>query len=288
MTRFPPPARALLLGMPLFFALPLSGAAGEADEIVRRSLAVNGGQDLLSRIEFTLEDAGGARKEIRLIMAFKHYPRNGDIDDKVIMFQELPPDRRNVSFLGWLYDPASGRKDDMWLYLPQLRTVRKLSHDHMHHADGRKGEDVFDLSGLQRFELEPRPVGLDTHRLQGSEPVDGHPAYRILSTPRDPATSPYGGILRWIDEEHYLPLQLEYFDATGHPVKRQTIHWQHIGDAWLWREVEAVDLRSGRRTLLRQYDIKVNRGLSDKLFTKRLMRRGPSTLEAMFRQDDSR
>lgn len=66
---------------------------------------------------------------------------------------------------------------------------------------------------------------------------------------------------------------LEHLDAGLHVVKRQAVRRQPHSDA----------LRNGARTLLRQYDVKVNSGLSDNLFTKRFMKRGSRALQALLR-----
>ncbi len=268
----------------LLIILPgvVPAAPENGEDIIHRSLSVDGGQDLLSHVTFFIDNGQGERKKFVLAMAYKHYEQGpGGLRARVIMFNQYPPDTRNVSFMAWLYREDSGRKDDMWLYLPQLRTVRRLSHDHRHHDMKKKGEDDFDLSELQRFELQPRAAELDTHRLLGMERLGDTETYKVASTPRDPATSPYARIVRWISRDHYLPLQMEYFDHDGRLVKQQTIRWAQVDGAWVWREVEAVNRLSGGHTLLRQSEVKVNTGLADNLFTKRIMKRGPATLARM-------
>ncbi len=268
-----------LLGLSL---LPtVSTAAPGAEEIIRRSQALDSGEDLFSRLTFTIETGKGEQKKFTLLMAYKNYAGKKGLQSKVIMFNQYPPDTRDVSFMAWLYAPERHKKDDMWLYLPQLRTVRKLSHHHdQQHHHKQENEDEFSLSELQRFELQPRDIALDRHELAAVETLDGQETYKVVSTPLDPASSRYASIVRWITRDEYLPVRIEYLDQGGRPVKRQTIRWTRIGDAWLWDEVNAVNLQSGNRTQLRQTDIKVNRGLADNIFTKRFMKRGAGTLLA--------
>ncbi|MFQ5486863.1 MAG: outer membrane lipoprotein-sorting protein [Gammaproteobacteria bacterium] len=268
-----------LLGLLLLPTVVYAAAPG-ADEIIRRSQTLDSGKDLFSRLTFTIETRDGEHKKFTLLMAYKNYAGEKGVQSKVIMFNQYPPDTRDVSFMAWLYTPALQKKDDMWLYLPQLRTVRKLSHHHDPHHHKKDNEDEFSLSELQRFELQPRDITLDRHKLAALETLDGRETYKVVSTPIDPASSRYASMVRWITSDDYLPVRIDYLDQSGRTVKRQTIAWTRIGDAWLWEEVSAVNLQTGNRTQLRQSDIKVNRGLPDNVFTKRFMKRGAGTLLA--------
>ncbi len=271
----------------LLLATFLPAASGNAapltvDEIMERAMAPRGGKDMLARLDFLIE-AGTERKRFVLLMAYKREGGKPGAGARLIMFNDFPPHARDVSFLARLHPPASGKKDEMWLYLPQLRSIRKLSHRHEHGHHPEKNEDDFALSVLQRFELQPRDPGLDKHVLLEETELDGQPVYRIASTPRDARTSPYARIVFWITHDDHLPVRLDYLDAGRQVVKRQTLRWQRRGDAWVWQEVEATDLLTGHRTRLRLRDVKVNTGLSDNLFSKRFMRRGAGALQARLR-----
>ena len=237
-------------------------------------------QDLMARLTFTVQAAAGETRRFVQLMAYKHYGGRGGLAAKVLMFTLFPPDRRDISFLGWLYDPGAGRRaDDMWLYLPQLRAIRKLGHRHEPHHKAKDSEDEFSLSELQRFELQPRPAAPDRHQDLGRDRLNGVPVIKILSTPREPDSTPYAAMRRWLDAGNHLPLRIEYLDGGGRTVKRVDFDWQQARGHWLWREVTAVNLRTGARTRLQQEIIKVDGGLPDKLFTKRYMRRGAAALE---------
>jgi hypothetical protein len=184
-----------------------------------------------------------------------------------------------VGFLGWLYAPGAGKQDDMWLYLPELRTVRKMGgmHDRHHHHDD-DGDETYKNSQLDREELSPRPPQLDHHRLLGMDTVEGLACYRVEGQPIDSRTSAYGRRITWVTQDHYLPVRIEYYDQDNRLAKRQSIAWQHRGDAWFWDEVNAVNIQNGRRTRLVQTDVKINSDLPDNLFTKRILAQGANSL----------
>lgn len=272
-----------LLILHLFLTSITVAAAEEptALQIMEKSYQVHAGDDMVSRLTFTIKD-GGTEKKLGLLMAYKTYDGKKGLHSKIIMFNEFPPDKRDIGFLAWIYAPQKNRKDDMWLYLPELRTVRKLTHQHNaggHGHHDKDTDDEFSLSELKRFELQPRNPQLDQYELQGTERVGAQTVYRILSTPKDMESSPYGKIIYQITTDHFLPVHITYFDHKGATVKRQTIEWLSVEDAWIWKKVSAINPGNGHETILEQDGIKLNTGLSDNIFTKRFLKLGARTLK---------
>jgi hypothetical protein len=264
------------------------GTAMGADTIMQRAYELYGGDDAFSRLYFHFEFDQGRTSTVSLVMGFKRDAADGAADYRVIMFNESPPDRKDTGFLGIFYRPDAGREDEMWLYLPELRSTRRLTHahpqrdhDHGHIGHLRHGadSDEFSISELDHEELMPRWPGLDRHRLLGVEDHEGQPAYRIESTPRDPASSAYGKRVQWIDREDALLVRIEYHDPAGRLVKTQTQSWRRHGEAWVWERVVAVNHASGNRTVLEQADVLVNLGLPDELFSRRVLGRGAKSFE---------
>jgi len=256
------------------------GGELSADEIVARSYAVDSGDDMSGELEFTFQGQGEPTTRTVLFMAYKNYHGDDDVDSKLVMFTEFPPDKRDVAFLAWFYPAASGRQHDMWLYLPELRTVRKMGgmHDHSHHHDD-DGDETYRNSELDHEELAPRPPRLDHHRLVGTDSVEGVMCYMVESVPIDPKTSAYARRVTWITQDRYLPVRIEYYAKDdGVLVKEQHLSWRQIGHSWLWDEVSAINLRNGRHTRLVQSNVKINSGLPDNLFTKRILKQGLNAL----------
>lgn len=252
----------------------VSGAAPPAEEIVKRSYEIYSGDDFVSRLSFTLEYDDNKSNRLTMLMAYKRYGGEDDLDSKVIMFNEFPPDKKDIGFLAWIYYPDAGREDDMWLYLPELRQVRKLTHKHDEHSHEDTSSDAFSVSELNREELTPRPPGIDRHRLLGEDTIDGRAVYKIESIPRDPASSTYGKLVQWITRDTMLPVRIDYYDDAVTLLKTQTIEWLKQDDAWVWDRVVAVNRANGNRTILDQSEIQINIGLPDYLFTKRILKQG--------------
>lgn len=251
-----------------------ASAAPPPGTIVTRSYENYSGDDLISRVTFTLEYDDGKTRRMTVVMAYKRYERHKDLASKVIMFNEYPPDKKDIAFLAWIYRSDSRKEDDMWLYLPELRQVRKLTHKHEAHSHEDTSSDAFSVSELNREELTPRRPDLDHHRLLGEDSIDGDMAYRVESVPKEPGTSTYGKLIQWIAQDTFLPVRIDYYDKAGTLLKTQTIEWLKRGEAWVWDRVTAVNRVNGNRTVLDQSDIQINMGLPDYLFSKRVMKQG--------------
>jgi hypothetical protein len=267
-------------------AAPVPATAAEetdAARIMQRAFEANGGDDAYSRIRFNFEYDGGKTAAVSLLMAYKHYPAGSETESKVIMFNDYPPDKKDIAFLGWFYRPEQHQDEDLWLYLPELRQTRKLTRKHVDHdrtelvGKQRPEGDEFSVSELDQEELTPRDPRLDRHTLLGSEPIDGRSAYKIESVPLDAASSSYGKFISWIAQDEFLPQRVDYYNRQQALVKTVTFTWKKVGPAWVWDRLTAFNPGNGNKTVLEQTDTRVNLGLPDELFAKRMLEQGGDT-----------
>ena len=255
---------------------PVMSIGGDlsATEIMKKANEIEGGDDSMARLSFTFTRPDGEEKKLVYTMVWKEYDGQDDVDDKVIFFSEYPPDDKDKSFMVWVYPD---KMDDEWMYLPELRMVRKMSHGehHAHHDE----DDDFAHSVLTQVDLVPRAPDLDNHIRLKDETLDGHADYVVESMPKHPGKDyPYEKTRRWITQAHYLPERIDYYGVTGDLIKRQTIKWKHIGDAWVWDRVVGEDLISHARTVLEISDIRLNSGLKDEVFSARTLRLGKDSI----------
>jgi len=267
---------AVALALAVALAAPAVCAGPTAAEIATNAFQVNGGDDTISRLTFAFQQPDGSERRLIYTMAWKHYV-TGPVSDKAIFFNEFPPDDSGKSYMIWLSADRS-RQDDEWMYLPELRMVRKITHDQSHlHKDQ---EDDFAHSLLTQVNLVPRNSDLDCHRLLGEEPVNGHADYVIESVPKEPSSGyPYQKTRRWITKDNFLTERIDYYNEQGVFKLSQKITWQRVGDAWVWEQVVGSRPDAGGRTVLDVSGVKVNNHLADELFSARTMRLGKDSLE---------
>jgi len=268
-----------ILNAAKFISLLLTGAAGllagaapvaaapSADEIVAKAYKVDGGQDGVSRLTFTFSKPGAADKKLAYTMVWKSYGGKDNLDIKLIFFADFPPDDRGKAFLTYVY---KDRMDDQWIYLPELRMVRKMSHD----PDQHRPDDDFAHSVLGRFDLVPRDPSADQHQLVREDTYEGHPYYVIESAPKSASEQyPYSKIVRWIAQDSFITGRIDYYRDGSAPFKSQYLHWRQIGNNWVWERVTGED-KNGSRTVLDLSDVRINLNLKDDVFSARSLRNG--------------
>jgi hypothetical protein len=258
----------------VLLALPAAAAraapAPTAEEIFARSQAVNPGEDQQSRLTLLIKDADGNSRKVVIKRLWKRYEGKDGLVSKVLLFHEYPPESRGTAFMVWTHTDASGLPPDQWIYIPILRKVNKLPGQLEENLQG---------SDLRASDMDPRPAALDDHNLLRTEKIGSKEYYVIESTPREPEkTYPYSKIVRWISTDDYLIDKVDYYDRDGRLLKKQTIAWKQMGDAWVWQKVVIANVQTGSQTTLNLTDIHVNQGIKDALFTERMMEQGSAAL----------
>ena len=141
---------------------------------------------------------------------------------QTLSVSEIKPDgihnRRVVRFTGpadiagtsVLTIENQGSDDDIWVYLPALKKVRRLP------ASSRK--DAFVGTDFSYGDVLGHPVAEWTHRLLRNEVLNGVATRVIESTPRDAsvaAATGYGRRLSWLRTADNVLLKTEYLDTAG-------------------------------------------------------------------------
>ncbi len=247
--------------------------AGSAEAMIEKANTIYDGRDSRSRLSFRISRPGRQTKRLDFIMLWKEY-ESGPIEEKTILFQTFPPSRKGIAYMNWGYRDEE-RPDDAWLYLPELRSIRKVVHGAHHHHDHKK-TGPFSLSLLQRDQLLERPASADRLRRLDDAEYNGRTYHRIERIPRmRMAGMPYARIVDWLDPATGRIERIEYFDDRDRLVLDQGIEWQTLGRAQVWRRVEARNPTDGARTELLIRDTQIDKGLADRVFSKRQMRLGP-------------
>lgn len=242
-----------------------------ADEIATRAYERNRVDDQIATLTFTFSSAGKKEQQVAYTMVWKNMKGKDGYDNKAMFFGEFPTDKRGIAYLGWLTPAGSAKQDSEWIYLPELRTTRRIAHRGDDKADD---DDEFANSLLKREHLDPRPPSLDTHTLVGEEMLDGRAHYVILSTPKQRQKDESAKTVRWVDRESFRVDRAQYFDVDSEETLDVDIVWSRVGQFWVWKNVTAVSPKSGAKTVLEVDTISINSGLKDRDFSKRNLKRG--------------
>ncbi|MBE0648941.1 MAG: outer membrane lipoprotein-sorting protein [Bacteroidales bacterium] len=155
-------------------------------------------------------------------------------ETEMVMTVVRPSWQRTVSFKSWskgrnysltlITDPPkeSGQtflklNNDMWSWNPTINRMIKLPPSMM--SQGWMGSDYSNDDILKESSI----VVDYTHRIIGSEAINGYDCYRIQLDPKEEAAVVWGKIVMWISKEELYQLRVEYFDEDGYLVKTHVL-----------------------------------------------------------------
>ena len=261
-----PRAAALIIGSLLTFAsLAPEANAVTADGIAAKAFAASKVADSTSDSTFRLINASGEERvrdtkgQTKLI--------SGTTDNMRLVEFFTPSDVKGTKTL---LIEHTGKDDDIWIYLPALKKVRRLV------ASNKKDSFVgTDFSYGDVIGQRPEDSG---HKLLREEKVDGKDCYVLESTPKTPEiaeNSGYSKRLAWIDKVSFVMVKGESFDLGGQLLKRFSAKNLEQVDTkagkWQPMVLEAENVQTKHRTVIEFKNYKANVGVSDDLFSTRYL-----------------
>ncbi|MDH5693259.1 MAG: outer membrane lipoprotein-sorting protein [Gammaproteobacteria bacterium] len=249
----------------------------DGKEIVTKAYNLERVQDQISRMAFTFSAPNEGDKNLTFRVFWKNYDSSAEFASKVLFFAEFPPVEKDKVYLGFLSAPLSNKKDEEWIYIPDLRQVMRLTAKSKRSgAEAKEQDELFGKSVLHRNHLDPRHPELDTHKLAGSEMLDGRDHYIVESTPKktDLDAFPYIKTVNWIDKENFTLRRVHFINERNANEVEMDITWLNEKGKWIWKDVVGYKPKSKQKTSISVSKILVDVGLEDDLFSKRSMKKG--------------
>jgi outer membrane lipoprotein-sorting protein len=220
-----------------------------------------GHKDQTSQIDFRLVNPDGTEKKSTFRLYWKNYYGKENLNSKSLLIAEAPAHNKGEKFLLWERPEES--QADIWLYLPELRQVRRIqSGGHQH--------DKEDDSELLFEDMHQRAVEKDEHKLLADDEVRGEPCYVIESKLKEHPL--YGKKVLYLSKNQGTVRRIDYFSGEGTLLKTQWIDWQQVGENFVWKASQVVNAQSNRKTIIELSNVKVNTGLPDGQFSERALR----------------
>jgi len=243
-------------------ALPASAldTAEEIRQCVRGNLPEKSSHQ---QIELTSEDRAGGQRTLEAELDWQR----GDGDHaRVRILVESPSDLRGSTYLVIEQD----RDDEMFMYLPKLQKVRRISAGML--SDQLWGTDFSyeDIKQLQGLTLEGT-----TERLPDAE-LDGRPVYVLAVTPAEDEPSSYERVVASIDRETCVALRTEFFERGDAPRKVLVADAAGIekqGGRFVAHSFEMRDVRDETRSWLRIHKVENDVAIPSKLFSPTMLGR---------------
>jgi len=257
-----------------------SAAEPDATAIMEKAYKAPRVEDQTSTLNFSFHKPNAPERRAVYTMVWKDVKDKGDYDNKAIFFTEFPLARKGIAYLGWLHPIGSDKKNDEWIYLPELGMTRRIvPRGHGHPNE----DDEFAGSLLTHEHLEPRPPHLDHHHLLEEKLFNDKLHYLIESKP---AHHGHGGHhnhgegepparrTSWVDKESLRINRIQFFGADEKMKLDMKIEWTQKNDYWLWKRLEAVVPDTKAMTVLDITNIRINAEIKERMFHKRNLDKG--------------
>jgi outer membrane lipoprotein-sorting protein len=234
--------------------------------IMEKSLSATKVRDSIADATFTLISKDGEER-VRRTNGYTKLQDNGSDNMRSVRFLS-PGDIKGTATL--LVEHASG-DDDMWIYLPALKKVRRLV------ASNKK--DSFVGTEFSYGDVIGHKTSDWTHRILREEAVAGVPAYVVESLPKNNEVknnTGYSKRLSWVRNDNFIAVRTDFWDVGGQPLKTITAgEIKPVGNNSKWQPMvsEAVNLQNGRKTVIRFEEFKADQNLSDNYFNPRSLER---------------
>ncbi len=256
--------RKTLLGVWLLGAallLPAAAAAEESAAEISKKSRERGSLNLVgltAELKLATTTKDGKVKEQVLTSSAK---KVGDRTRSLSRFSQ-PAGVAGVAVL--TIEGAGDEADDISLYLPKLKRVRKV-------AKGDRGKSFMDTD-FSYSDLGGLGGNDDALKRLDDATVDGRAAYVLSGKAGD--ESPYGLVTIYVDKATYVPLKVEYQDKAGQPFKRyRSLQLKKFKDRTIAAEAMMENLQTGSKTTLQVLKLEDSQ-LADDAFTERALERG--------------
>jgi hydrophobe/amphiphile efflux-3 (HAE3) family protein len=261
-------AAILLVAVGGLFAPQSSDAQTlSAEDVMRRNNAVDKVVGSHSRVLLTLRNKQG-QERVRDSLTTTKLQGNGQDNERLVRFIS-PPDVKDT---GILLIERTGTDDDMWIYLPGLKKVRRLV------SSSKK--DSFAGSDFSYGDVIGYAVADWTHKIVGDEVVSGEPCYIVESVPAKDSVRENTGYSKrrsWISKIRFTMVKFEAWDTEGQLFKQAEYSaFQQVDKAgkWIPMRIRAKNVQTGHETDIVFSGYKIDQQVSNDVFSTRSLEFG--------------
>ncbi|MBN1757545.1 MAG: outer membrane lipoprotein-sorting protein [Chitinispirillaceae bacterium] len=202
------------------------------------------------------------RERIRKIKQVTKIYDNGETEKKLIRFIE-PADVKGTGLLTFDYN---SKEDDLWVYVPTLRKVRRI-------VSSEKSKSFFGSEFTYADMSPPSPDDFD-FKLLGEEKVGDVLCYKVEWKPKNDDVAEENGFSRRITfsgKDNFVVRKSIYYDMDGELYKELIVHEIKELDTknhkFRYMNSEAINKQNGRRSIFVNEKIEFKPDVDDKYFT---------------------
>jgi outer membrane lipoprotein-sorting protein len=242
--------------------LMLSGvakAAITADEIMEQSYQSVRTASLIGSMSIELVSSDGALRKRKMFVASR-------LDDSLGKSYRLArfTEPADVSGMASLMIENASDNNDLWIYLPNMKKVRRLLSSNE--------KDSFLGTDLSYGDVLGHKVQRWNHRL--IDATSDACCYVVESTPKTVGTSARSGYSKmqtWVRRDNFVPERIEMWDLSGAKLKaiamKDIVQVDTLKQKWQPMEINADNLQTGHKTHIVYENVKANAPVKDAWFS---------------------
>ena len=253
----------------ILFATSCPAKTLSALEIMQQADARDDGDNMTCTRTMVLIDKNNHKRK-RTMASFS---KDKGEDTLKLIFFTAPADVRDTGFLTWDYRKGD-RDDDQWLYLPELKKVKRIAS-----AD-KSG--AFMGSDFSYADMTKRVVEEWTYKLLKTDKVRDKACWFIEALPVNKAVQErygYKKSILFIRQDIFMMCRALHWLDEGNKIKYVDMpDIQKINGIWTAMEINAKTTRSGKtlhRTVFTSKNVKYGQAaVKEGLFTTRQLEKG--------------
>lgn len=241
----------------LFSLFPLLMQAQNATDITMRSADAIDISNMEMTSDIFIRDGKGNVRE-RTITTWSKSFAGGD---KMLIRFLAPAEVKGTSLLIHDYDKQA---DQMWVYMPALRKVRRI-------LSTEKGKS-FMGSEFSNADMSKPNIDEFNYKVLGSEIVNGKNCWKVEAAGKTDAIKKennYSRKISYIDQTNYLCLRIEYYDFSDKLQRVQTLdQYKKLanGKYFAYRML-MENVRNKRNSEMQVRELKLNSSLPESAFS---------------------
>ena len=190
---------------------------------------------------------------------------SNDLAATVMIFRS-PSTVKDTRFLQ--VENGGNQEDSKWIYLPALRTVRRIAS-----SDGDK---AFMGTDATYDDMGTREVTEDTHTYMNDATFNDFDCYVVKSVAVDMDESQYSYRVSWIDKNSLVPVKIEMYDKSDDALyKVLTVNeLTQVKGYWIPTVDSMENVQTGHATVIKILQIELDKPLSSRMFTSNFLKTG--------------
>jgi len=237
-------------------------------EIAQKVHDRDDGDNSTARMKMILIDKNGKKR----VRDLKTFTKDKGIDRLKIMFFLSPADVKGTGFLTYDYDDSSA-DDDQWLYLPELKKVKRI-------ASSDKSSS-FMGSDFTYSDMTLRNVDDYTYKIMKEVLVGGKKSWQMLVIPKNDkiiAETGYTKSIVFVRQDNFIIVQALHYIKLGKKLKYMKVTGlEKIEGVWTITKMQMVTKKAKKtlhKTILEFSKVKYNQNLDENFFATRTLERG--------------